>query len=48
MRQKAKRERDSSESHADPRQLAISQTIGQSETADPGACRVAEIEMHPD
>src|SRR6202158_6430229 len=44
MRQKAKRERDSGQSHADPRQLAIGQTVGQGETADPGACRVAEAE----
>src|SRR5712664_3459520 len=42
MRQKAKRERDSGQSHGDPRQLAIGQTVGQGETADPGACRVPE------
>jgi len=48
MRQKAQRERDSGQSHADPRQLAIGQTVGQGETADPGACRVAEVECNPD
>ena len=43
MGQKAERERDSGQSHADPRQLAIGQTVGQGETADPGACGVAKV-----